>query len=221
MDYVDEAILSFTDTKSRFETSVVNMDTIRNKQAELKAMIADAQNKLDNWEALAPSVGVAEAMADRQSSRELVHQIEDAKELLEALKIDDECYWPDLANAHAKLVNARNELRYEYKRLASAEISGRIETVTAKLQPHIGGLAELAVIKKIAEGEEVAIAWAQAEFMKLLKPVMDNVDTDKTGVRMDIAEMLNEQVNTKYHHEISKGSSPAYRSKIKHMKNCK
>ncbi|MFM5237562.1 hypothetical protein ACEUAP_09175 [Aeromonas veronii] len=221
MDYVDEAILSFTDAKSRFETSVVNMDTIRNKQAELKAMIADAQNKLDNWEALAPSAGVAEAMADRQSSRELAHQIEDAKELLEALKIDDECHWPDLANAHAVLVNARNELRYEYKHLVNAEITGRIEMVTAKLLPHIGGLAELAVIKKIAEGEEAAIAWAQAEFMKLLKPVMDNVDTDKTGVRMDIAGILNEQVNTKYHHEISKGSSPAYRSKIKHMKNCK
>ncbi len=221
MNHIEKAVSNLEHSKYRFNASASEMDAIRNKQAELKAMIADAKIKLDNWEVISPSAGIAEAMADRQSSRDLANHIEDASELLEALKIDDECHWPDLANAHAALVNARNELRYEFKRLVNAEITSRIEMVTAKLLPHIGGLAELAVIKKIAEGEESAIAWAQAEFMKLLKPVMDNVDTDKTGVRMDIAEMLNEQVNTKYHHEISKGSSPAYRSKIKHMKNRK
>ncbi|MFB2962827.1 hypothetical protein ACE1BM_24515 [Aeromonas jandaei] len=221
MNYVDEAILSFTDAKSRFETSVANMDTIRNKQAELKAMIADAKDKLDNWEAVAPSAGVAEAMADRQSSRELGHQIEDAKELLEALHIDDECHWPDLANTHAGLVNARNELRYEYKRLVNAEITGRLEKVTAKLLPHIGGLAELAVIKKIAEGEGAAIAWAQAEFLALLKPTMNSVDVNNVGVRMDVINIMNEHVDTKYHHEISKGKSPGYRHKVWHMKNHK
>lgn len=221
MNHIEKAVSDLEYSKSRFNASASEMDAIRNKQAELKAMIADAKSKLDNWKVLAPSAGVAEAIADRQSSRDLANHMEDARELLEALKIDDECHWPDLANVHAALVNARNELRYEYKRLVNAEITSRIEMVTAKLLPHIGGLAELAVIKKIAEGEDAAIAWAQAEFMKLLKPVMDNVDTDKAGVRMDIAEMLNEQVNTKYHHEISKGSSPAYRSKIKHMKNRK
>ncbi|MFM5359688.1 hypothetical protein ACET98_01045 [Aeromonas veronii] len=221
MNHIEKAVSDLEHSKYRFNASSSEMDAIRNKQAELKAMIADATIKLDNWEVISPSAGIAEAMADRQSSRDLANHMEDARELLEALKIDDECHWPDLANAHAALVNARNELRYEYKRLVNAEITSRIEMVTAKLLPHIGGLAELAVIKKIAEGEESAIAWAQAEFMKLLKPVMDNVDTDKTGVRMDIAEILNEQVNSKYHHEISKGSSPAYRSKIKHMKNRK
>ncbi|MGL5392981.1 MAG: hypothetical protein ACRDA8_16645 [Shewanella sp.] len=57
--------------------------------------------------------------------------------------------------------------------------------------------------------------------MKLLKPVMDNVDTGKTGVRMDITDMLNEHVNTKYHHEITKGSLPGYIHKIRAMKNRK
>ncbi|QFI54786.1 hypothetical protein [Aeromonas simiae] len=221
MNHIEKAVSDLEHSKSRFNASASEMDAIRNKQAELKAMIADAKSKLDNWKVLAPSAGVAEAMADRQSSRDLANHMEDASELLEALKIDDECHWPDLANAHAALENARNKLRYEYKRLANAEITGRIKMVTAKLLPHIGGLAELAVIKKIAEGEEAAIAWAQAELMKLLKPAMDNVDTDKTGVRMDIAEMLTEQVNTKYHHEISKGSSPAYKCKVNHMKNRK
>jgi hypothetical protein len=221
MSHIEKAVSNFDDTWSRFNTSEAEMDTIRNKQAELKAMITDAKIKLDNWEVISPSAGIAEAMADRQSSRDLANQMEDAKALLEVLRINDECHWPDLANAHVGLVNARNELRYEYKRLVSVEISGRIEQVTAKLLPHIGELAELVAIKKIAEGEETAIAWVQAEFLKLLKPAMDYVDTDKVGVRMDVASIMNKQVNTKYHHEISKGSSPAYRSKVNHMKGRK
>lgn len=221
MSHIEKAVSNFDDAKSRFNASEAEMDAIRNKKAELKSIIADAKNKLDNWEVISPSAGIAEAMADRQSSRDLANQMEDAKALLEVLRINDECHWPDLANAHAGLVNARNELCYEYKRLVSVEISGRIEQVTAKLLPHIGELAELVAIKKIAEGEETAISWVQAEFLKFLKPAMDSVDTDKVGVRMDVASIINKQVNTKYHHEISKGSSPAYRSKVNHMKGRK
>ena len=221
MSHIEKAVSNFDDAKSRFNASEAEMDAIRNKKEELKAMITDAKIKLDNWEVISPSAGIAEAMADRQSSRDLANQMEDAKALLEVLHINDECHWPDLANAHTGLVNARNELRYEYKCLVSTEINGRLEQATVKLLPHIGELAELAAMKKIAEGEETAISWVQAQFMKLLKPAMDCVDMDNAGVRMDVASIINKQVNTKYHHEISKGSSPAYRSKVNYMKGRK
>lgn len=129
MNHIEKAVSELEHSKSCFNASASEMDAIRNKQAELKAMIADAKIKLDNWEVISPSAGIAEAMADRQSSRDLANHMDDARELLEALKIDDECHWPDLANAHAALVNARNELRYEFKRLVNAEITSRIEMV--------------------------------------------------------------------------------------------
>ncbi|RKJ89768.1 hypothetical protein D6R50_11060 [Aeromonas veronii] len=221
MSHIDDFVKHLERAKSLFNAHEAELDEIRNKQAELKAMIAEAKAKLDNWEALAPADGIAAAMADRQSSRELAHQVEDARDLLKALRIDDECHWLDLANARATLVNTGNELRFEYKRLVSTEINGRLEKVADKLRSHVGGLAELAAIKKIAGGEEDAIAWAQAEFMKLLKPAMDSVDVNSVGIRMDIAAVMNEKVTTKYHHEIKRASSPGYRHKVNVMKNRK
>ncbi|QTL95324.1 hypothetical protein [Aeromonas jandaei] len=218
MSHIENVVKYLEDAKSRFHASESELDEIRNKQAELKAMIAEAKAKLDNWMAVAPADGIAEAMADRQSSRELAHQVEDARELLKALLIDDECHWLDLANAHSGVLAASNELRYEYKRLVSAEINGRIEKVTDKLRTHVGGLAELAAIKKIAEGEEAALAWAKTEFIKLLKPAMDNVDVNSVGVRMDIAAVMSVQVTTKYPNEIQNASSFGYKHKVRNMK---
>ncbi|MFB2832593.1 hypothetical protein ACE1BS_23935, partial [Aeromonas jandaei] len=62
---------------------------------------------------------------------------------------------------------------------------------------------------------------AQAEFLALLKPTMNSVDVNNVGVRMDVINIMNEHVDTKYHHEISKGKSPGYRHKVWHMKNHK
>ncbi|MGL4667609.1 MAG: hypothetical protein ACRCWR_06740, partial [Saezia sp.] len=68
MNDIEEVVKQFEQAKSDFNARESEMDAIRNKKAELKEIIADAENKLNNWEAVAPSEGVAEAMADRQSS---------------------------------------------------------------------------------------------------------------------------------------------------------
>lgn len=218
MKNIDEAIVDFKNAKARFTAVESAIDDNRAKQAELRLFIKDANTKIDSMSGAALSMEIDEAMNARQVARELPGKVQDAKSLLDALEKDDERHWPELRAAHAEYFNSLGALQAKYINLVNNEISNNHKKVTDKLLPHLGGLAELAALKKVSEGEAAAIEWVKGELLKLVESAMSNVDINKIGVRMDVLAMVREDISCKYNAEIKAAGSPGFQHKIRHNK---
>ncbi|POG19751.1 hypothetical protein [Aeromonas veronii] len=207
MSNIDKLAGAFTEKKKILDALEKENAAMRDKQNQLKAMIQDANERLKKWVGVSPSAGVNEALSDRQEYRDLANKAEDAAGLLEVLGVEREIFSLGLESASVEAISAQHALTCEYSSLVTAEIDGRIKNVTDKLRPHIGCLAELAVIKRVADGDKAARVWAQAEFNTLLDEAMGSIDVSGVGVRMDVVAMTKQHVS-KYklnpgdHHRI-------------------